>query len=196
MTIRTLVALTIPSTAAFIVIGQPIVALIFQRGFFDDVSTQYVTWALGFYAIGLVGHSALEVLGRAFFALQDTWAPAIAAVVALVINVVLGVTMPTVFSGFGWLPHGALALATAVAALIEAGLLLWWIQRHLGTQETKAFWRTVFRVCRWLHWVWRVFFIYVPGLCFNFKVAYCFDQGTTHEVRTTQDEQSHCLVPQ
>ena len=146
MTLRTLVALTIPATVAFIVIGQPIVALMFQRGLFDNVSTQYVTWALGFYALGLVGHSTLEVLGRAFFALQDTWSPAIAAVVALVINVVLGITLPAVFSRYGWLPHGALALATAVAALIEAGLLLWWIQRRLGAQETRALWQTVLRV--------------------------------------------------
>jgi len=146
MTLRTLVALTIPATAAFMVIGQPIVALMFERGFFDNVSTRYVTWALSFYALGLVGHSALEVLGRAFFALHDTWTPAIAALVALFVNVVLGLTLPSVFKEFGWLPHSALALATAVAALIEAGLLLSLIQRRLGSQETKQFWRTVFRV--------------------------------------------------
>ena len=147
MTLRTLVALTIPATAAFIVIGQPIVALMFERGLFDDVSTKYVTWALGFYALGLVGHSALEVLGRAFFALQDTWTPAVAAVVALVINVVLGLTLPSVFTMWGWLPHSALALATAVAALIEAGILLWIIQDRLGNQDTKSLWRTGWRVC-------------------------------------------------
>ncbi len=147
VTLRTLIALTIPATAALIVVGQPMVALMFQRGYFDDVSTQYVTWALSFYAIGLVGHSALEVLGRAFFALQDTWTPAMAAVVALIINVVLGLTLPLFFAARGWMPHSALALATAIAALIEAGLLLWLIQRRLGNQESRALWRTVWRVC-------------------------------------------------
>ncbi|MDF1513503.1 MAG: murein biosynthesis integral membrane protein MurJ [Anaerolineae bacterium] len=146
MTLRMLVALTIPATAAFIVIGQPIVALMFERGLFDQVSTQYVTWALGFYALGLVGHSTLEVLGRAFFALQDTWSPAIAAIIALVINVVLGLTLPIMFTGLLWLPHSALALATAVAALVEAGLLLLWIQKRLGNQETGALWQTSWRV--------------------------------------------------
>jgi putative peptidoglycan lipid II flippase len=145
MTLRTLATLTIPATAAFIVIGHPIVALMFERGLFDDVSTQYVTWALGFYALGLVGHSALEVLGRAFFALQDTWTPAIAAVVALVINVVLGLILPSFFAVWGWLPHSALALATAIAALIEAGILLYLIQGRLGTQETRSLWHTVLR---------------------------------------------------
>jgi putative peptidoglycan lipid II flippase len=146
LTLRTLAALTVPATAAFIVIGQPIVALMFERGFFDNVSTRYVTWALGFYALGLVGHSALEVLGRAFFALQDTWTPAIAALVALVINVILGLTLPSFFVRLGWLPHGALALATAIAALIEAAILLWLIQHRLGSQEMPALWRTVLRV--------------------------------------------------
>ena len=100
-----------------------------------------------FTRLDLVGHSALEVLGRAFFALQDTWTPAMAAVVALIINVVLGLTLPLFFAARGWMPHSALALATAIAALIEAGLLLWLIQRRLGNQESKALWRTVWRVC-------------------------------------------------
>lgn len=147
LTLRTLVALTIPATAALIVVGQPMVALMFERGYFDNVSTRYVTWALSFYALGLVGHSALEILGRAFFALQDTWTPAMAAVVALLINVILGLTLPAFFSERGWLPHSALALATAIAALIEAGILLWLIQRRLGNQETRSLWRMVFRVC-------------------------------------------------
>jgi putative peptidoglycan lipid II flippase len=146
MTLRTLVALTVPATVAFIVIGQPIVSLMFERGLFNDVSTIYVTWALGFYALGLVGHSALEVLGRAYFALQDTWTPAIAAVVALVINVVLGLILPSVFRMWGWLPHSALALATAIAALIEAGMLLWLIQSRLGNQDTQSLWQTGWRV--------------------------------------------------
>jgi putative peptidoglycan lipid II flippase len=146
LTLRVLVVLTIPATAAFIVIGQPIVTLMFERGVFDAMSTQYVTWALGFYALGLVGHSALEVLGRAFFALQDTWTPAIAAVVALVVNVVLGLILPLFFMDLGWLPHSALALATAIAALIEAGMLLWLIQKRLGTQETADLVQTSWRV--------------------------------------------------
>lgn len=146
MTLRTLLALTIPASAAFMVIGQPIVSLMFERGYFDDVSTRYVTWALGFYALGLVGHSTLEILGRAFFAMQDTWTPAVAAVVSLVINVALGLTLPAVFTALGWLPHGALALATAIAALIEAGMLLVVIQRRLGREEMPALRRTALRV--------------------------------------------------
>jgi peptidoglycan biosynthesis protein MviN/MurJ (putative lipid II flippase) len=47
---------------------------------------------------------------------------------------------------WGWLPHSALALATAIAALIEAGMLLWLIQSRLGNQDTQSLWQTGWRV--------------------------------------------------
>jgi peptidoglycan biosynthesis protein MviN/MurJ (putative lipid II flippase) len=63
------------------------------------------------------------------------------------INVLLGISLPGLFKLWGWLPHSALALATAIAALIEAGILLWLIKKRLGAQEMGSLWRTAARVC-------------------------------------------------
>jgi putative peptidoglycan lipid II flippase len=131
--LRTLAVLTVPASIGLILLGEPIVALMFQRGAFGAASTSSVAWVLGFFAVGLVGHSALEILGRAFYALHDTWTPAVAAVVAVVLNAILGLTFPYVFEGMGLGPLGGLALATAVAALVETVILLVLVGRRLGS---------------------------------------------------------------
>lgn len=144
--LRTLIALTIPASVGLVLLGEPIVAVMFQRGAFDAGSTRAVAWALGFYAIGLVGHSALEVLGRAFYSLHDTWTPAAAAVVSVTLNAVLGLVLPRAFEAAGWLPLGGLALATALAALVEATIQFVLIHRKLGGFDARPVAVTALRV--------------------------------------------------
>ncbi len=128
---RTLVAIVLPATAGLIVLGQPLIGAIFQRGAFTAASTQEVSWALAFFALGLIGHSLIEILARAFYALQNTWTPAVAAGGAMALNLVLGLALPGVFARFGWLPVGGLALANALAALAEMVALILVMDRQL-----------------------------------------------------------------
>jgi putative peptidoglycan lipid II flippase len=145
-TLRLLMTLTVPASVGLAILGTPIIALIFQRGAFDVASTRNVSWALGFFAVGLVGHSALEILGRAFFAMHDTWTPAGAAIIAVLLNGVLGLLLPRLFRWLGWLPIGGLALATAIAALVEAGLLVVRANQRLGDIDFRGIVRTAWRV--------------------------------------------------
>jgi putative peptidoglycan lipid II flippase len=144
--LRTLIALTIPASVGMVMLGEPLIALMFQRGEFDVASTRAVAWALNFFALGLVGHSALEVLGRAFYALQDTWTPAGAAVVAVVLNGLLGLGLAPLFARLGMMPLGGLALATAVAALVETAILFVLIRRQLGDLGNRVLISTAGRV--------------------------------------------------
>jgi putative peptidoglycan lipid II flippase len=144
--LRMLIALTIPASVGMVLLGEPIVALMFQRGAFDALSTRAVAWALSFFALGLVGHSALEVLGRTFYALHDTWTPAGAAVLSVVLNGLLGMVLPAAFERAGWMPLGGLALATAMAALVEMLTLLLFIHRRLGDFDARPILLTTLRV--------------------------------------------------
>jgi putative peptidoglycan lipid II flippase len=144
--LRLLITLTIPASVGMVLLGEPIVALMFQRGAFDALSTRAVAWALSFFALGLVGHSALEVLGRAFYALHDTWTPAGAAALAVVLNGLLGLILPPVFERLGWMELGGLALATALAALVEMVTLMLLIHRRLGDFDTSLIVVTTARV--------------------------------------------------
>ncbi|MCU0521256.1 MAG: murein biosynthesis integral membrane protein MurJ [Anaerolineae bacterium] len=144
--LRTLMALTVPASVGMVLLGEPLVTLLFERGAFQAESTRAVAWALGFFAVGLVGHSALEILGRAFYALQDTWTPAGAATVSVVLNGLLGLTLPRYFGQLGLLPLGGLALATALAALVEMSILLVLIRARLGALRGRELIVTALRV--------------------------------------------------
>jgi putative peptidoglycan lipid II flippase len=144
--LRLLITLTIPASVGMVLLGEPIVALMFQRGAFDAGSTRTVAWALSFFALGLVGHSALEVLGRAFYALHDTWTPAGAAALAVILNGLLGLALPPLFERLGWMALGGLALATASAALVEMAILMLLIHRRLGHFDIRLMAMTTLRV--------------------------------------------------
>jgi putative peptidoglycan lipid II flippase len=130
--LRGIVLLAAPASAGLIVLRQPIVALLYQRGQFDERMTALVTWALLWYALGLVGHSMLEVLTRAFYAQRDTRTPVVIGASAMALNVVLSIGFARLFGSLGWLPHGGLALANSLATALEMTALLWLMHRRLG----------------------------------------------------------------
>ena len=141
--VRVIVAVTLPAAVGLMALGQPVIAVVFQRGEFDATSTQAVAWALTFYAVGLVGLSAIEVLARAFYALHDTWTPALAALLSVALNVVLGLTLPSVFAALdggahSGGPHGGLALASALAFTVQMAVLLVLIYRRIGGFDARG----------------------------------------------------------
>ncbi len=116
--LRAILTLTIPAAAGLIVLGRPLVRLLFERGAFGTASTEAVYWALAFYALGLVGHSSLEVVARFFYAQKDTITPLFAARVAMQVNILLSLAL------LGPLGHGGLALANSLAVSLEVVILL------------------------------------------------------------------------
>jgi putative peptidoglycan lipid II flippase len=89
---------------------------------------ELVAWALLWYAAGLVGHSIMEVLTRAFYARQDTKTPVLIGTGAMLLNVLLSVLLSAWFGRMGWMPHGGLALANSLATALEA-LALYLVMR-------------------------------------------------------------------
>jgi len=144
--LRLLIALTIPASVGLAMLAEPLVATMFQWGEFGAEATQLVAWALTFFAVGLVGHSALEILGRAFYAFHDTWTPALAAIGAVILNALLGLWLPGVFARAGGLPLGGLALATALAALFETVALFALVRRRLGSVDARGILTTTVKV--------------------------------------------------
>ena len=127
--LRAILALTIPAAVGLILLGRPLIQLLFQGGAFQAGSTQAVCWALEFYALGLVGHSALEVVARIFYAQQDTKTPLAVAAGAMLAHLVLSLGLT------GVLGHGALALANSVAVTLEVAGLLWIAHKRLAGIE-------------------------------------------------------------
>jgi putative peptidoglycan lipid II flippase len=133
--LRGLLLLSVPASLGLMLLRLPLVTVIFQRGQFDAVSTQMVAWALLWYAAGLVGHSVVEVVSRAFYALHDTKTPVFVGVAAMSLNIGLSFLLSWLFSSWGWMPHGGLALANSIATFLEMGVLLIFMRRRLSGLE-------------------------------------------------------------
>jgi putative peptidoglycan lipid II flippase len=134
-TLRTMFLLALPASVGLILLAQPIVSMLYQRGEFTELTTQMTAWALTWYAAGLIGHSVMEVLTRAFYAQQDTKTPVIIGTIAMGLNVVFSFAFARLFSQLGWMPHGGLALANSLATALEATALFVVMRRRLNGIE-------------------------------------------------------------
>lgn len=130
-TLRGVLFLSLPASLGLILLREPLVALLLERGAFDIDSTEKVSWALLWYGVGLVGHSLLEIIVRAFYAMKDTRTPVIIGAIAMTLNVVFSLLFSSLFADIGWAPHGGLALANSLATALECVILLFLAQRRL-----------------------------------------------------------------
>ena len=121
-----MLALNVPATVGLIVLAPAIVALIFEHGQFTAADTIATAGALQFYAVGLVGYSIVRIVSPAFYALRRSRIPVAASIISVVANVGLAFMLVRAMSFEG------LALATSLAAIVNAGIQLVLLRRELG----------------------------------------------------------------
>lgn len=110
--------LTLPAMAGLILLAEPIITVLFQRGAFSAADAEATAGALAAFAVGLPAYVLIKVLSPGFFAREDTRTPVRVAALALVVNIVLNVILMQV------LAHVGIALATALSSCLNASLLL------------------------------------------------------------------------
>jgi putative peptidoglycan lipid II flippase len=98
----------------------------YERGKFLPADTLATAGALQFYALGLLGYSVVRIASPAFYALEQNRIPVLISVITVLVNA--GLNTLLVHS----MGYEGLALGTSVAALLNAGLLLVMLSRHLG----------------------------------------------------------------
>jgi putative peptidoglycan lipid II flippase len=138
--LRGVILLAIPASVGLIVLRGPLVSMLYQYGKFDARSTELVAWALLWYAAGLVGHSIMEILTRAFYAQQDTKTPVLIGTLAMGLNVIFSFAFSAWFGRMGWMPHGGLALANSLATALEASALYVVMRNRLQGLEGRKIW--------------------------------------------------------
>ena len=138
---RLAVFLTLPSAVGLVVLAQPIIALIYQRGKFLDTDSLHTAEALQYYAIGLVGYSCIKVLSPAFYAIDRKWTPMTVSFLSIGLNLFLNWFF--IFRlGMG---HRGLALSTALSATVNFTLLYLLMTRVSGSLETREMVSTLSR---------------------------------------------------
>ena len=116
--------LTLPAAAALMVMPDLIVSVLFERGEFGAGETAATSAALAAYALGLPAYVLIKVLAPGYFAREDTATPVKVAAFCVAINLVLNLAL------MGPLQHVGIALATAISAWINAGLLALFLLRR------------------------------------------------------------------
>jgi putative peptidoglycan lipid II flippase len=122
------------------VLARPIVQLIFERGRFDAASTAMTAAALACYAPGIVGYSIVKIASPSFYSLREVRTPLIVSLVTIAVNLGLSVWLFKVIGFRG------LALGTAIAANVNAVLLLVFLAKRIGGIELGRILNTLARI--------------------------------------------------
>jgi putative peptidoglycan lipid II flippase len=141
--------LAVPATAGLICLATPITSVLFQRGAFGANEVEQTALALQCFAVGLWAVSVARILAPAFYALGDSRTPVRSATLALFANVAFGLMLigrpeaeaaslaGTVAAlartlSIADLRHGGIALATSLAAVLNAVQLGILLRRRIG----------------------------------------------------------------
>jgi putative peptidoglycan lipid II flippase len=108
---------TLPSAIALMSIPAPIIHTVFEHGAFTRADTLAVVPAVLAFASGLPAFSLSKVFQPGFYAREDTRTPMRFALISVVVNIAASLILSR------WLGHVGIALATSLAAWVNAGLL-------------------------------------------------------------------------
>jgi putative peptidoglycan lipid II flippase len=123
--IRLLTFLMLPMMVGLLVLREPIVRLLFERGAFDAHSTSATAFALFFFSLGLVTAAVGDLVAKAYFAVQDTATPLFVGIGAVAVNIGLNLLL------IRPLAHGGLALGTSLASFFSLGIMLLLLRRRV-----------------------------------------------------------------
>jgi len=133
--------IALPATAGMILIGRPLVAVLFERGAFTAADTKATAWILYAYSLGLCGYFCQQIVTRVYYAIGQSKRPAMTAAAAVGVNICLNLLLI-------W-PLGAagLALSTALCSYLQVGILLVSLRKQLGGNVFEGWmgtlWKTI-----------------------------------------------------
>ena len=117
---RQILFVLVPAAAAILVLSEPMIRLIYERGAFDPDETEVVATALFWFAFSLPANGLFLLMTRTFFSLQRPWVPTWIALGNLVLT-----------AGAAWalydLGVGGIVASTAiatVASVVAQGVIL------------------------------------------------------------------------
>ena len=135
--------LTIPSTVGLVLLAQPIIQLLYERGRFLPHDTLETASVLRFYAIGLAAYAGIKVLAPAFFAIGKKNTPMMISFISIGANLLLNWTF-TFHFGFG---QRGLALSTGLVAVTNFLLYYLMMRAHSQRLETRRLLSSAARMC-------------------------------------------------
>ena len=124
--INSVIILIIPISIGAVVLADPIVRLLFQRGEFNLAAVKMTSIALVMYSIGMTAVGLRDILNRVFYSLKDTKTPMVNGAMSMGMNIILNFILVKYFKIAG------LALATSISSIICIVLLLVSLEKKIG----------------------------------------------------------------
>jgi len=138
--LRMIVFIMLPAMLGLIFLRTPIVHVFFEHGTFTAHDTAETARALLCYAVGLWAFGGVRIIVAAFYSLQDTKTPAISGAIAVAANILFSLLLMAPLGAAG------LALATALAGMVNGTILVALLNRRLGGVEWGSVGRSAGRV--------------------------------------------------
>jgi putative peptidoglycan lipid II flippase len=122
---RQILFVLVPAAAAILVLSEPMIRLVYERGEFNASQTTLVATALFWFALSLPTNGLFLLLTRTFFSLQRPWVPTAIATANLAVTALAAL-------GLYHLGVGGIVAATAIATLasVVAQLLILRVLLH------------------------------------------------------------------
>jgi putative peptidoglycan lipid II flippase len=129
--IRLTIFTLLPATVGLMVIGLPIVKLLFEHGNFSSSGSIMTNNALFYYSLGLPAYALSKIFANVFYSLQDTKMPVKTAIGAMILHIGLCVILMRPMG------VGGLALATTVSSYFNLILLVIYLKKRIGKLGLK-----------------------------------------------------------
>ncbi len=132
VTLRSMLFLLIPMMLGLMVLSEPIVKLMYERGNFNSFATQTTARALFYFSFGMIGFGVQNILSRVFYAKQDGKTPFYSGLVSIVVNVAF------CFLLVDTMDVGGLALASSISSVVSAIFLFIPLQKKYKNLISKS----------------------------------------------------------
>lgn len=139
--LRASLFLALPSSAALMAIGYPIVSVLFMRQRFTPFDAIMTEKALFYSSMGLAAIAVLRTITPVYYSLKDTLTPVFTSFLSFIINISLGyILMHT------HLKHAGLSLANTIAVTVQIIILLILIRKKIGSIQIDNFISSILRI--------------------------------------------------
>jgi putative peptidoglycan lipid II flippase len=139
--LRLLFFITLPAMAGLMILGEPIIQVLLQRGEFDTHAASETAYALIYYSSGLWAFVGTRIVASTFYSMQDTKTPVKIAALSVLTNIIFS------FILMGPLRHGGLAFANAIASAVNFIVLFYLLRRRLVTVDGRKIFRSFIQTC-------------------------------------------------
>lgn len=161
--LRTTFVFSLPCTAGLLILGVPIVRMLFGGGRFSIHDCRDTAFVLNYFILGLTGHTIVQMISRGFYALQDTRMPFYAGLISVLLIIIpmdTALVLPFInmnnaalkalvyvchvspfyYAGLAAqsLRHGGVALSVTLAVLFNMGMLLYVFKRRMPQFQMRS----------------------------------------------------------